>query len=229
MKFGGIPGVAKNSTVYKLPIHHPNDLVWQLEVKDVGYGNYSICNSTCTSYAEIDFSTNDLFLPETYFDIIADKLDGIGFQKDDSKVLISNETCEALYPLMGNFVIQFGQFRFFIPPEGYTLQGEKHCFVEIYFWDNEYYRIGKELLVNYFITFDYGDNTIEFRLRPDAPDAPDVQEMVHIWPYWGITLASTTFVVTSFIIGIWAYFTFCTKKKRAARKEMKEERKRVEE
>ena len=99
-------------------------------------------NSTAT-YAMIDFIDWDLSLPNSEFDIIADKLISIGFQKDYSGELHSNETCESLYDSMGKLTIRFGQYLFWIPPEAYTYSTGIRCWVGIRGWDKNYYVIGK--------------------------------------------------------------------------------------
>ena len=72
-------------------------------------------------------------------------------------------------------------------------------------------------MVNYFITLNYADNTVEFRPRPDIKD-DDVLLLMDVpwnvlWKYM-----AEGFVLSSILIAIYVYFFFCTKVRRAARK-----------
>ena len=81
-------------------------------------------------------------MPNSEFDIIADKLRSIGFQNNFG-TLISNETCESLYDSMGKLTIRLGQYLFWIPPEAYAYTSDDDfCFVGIQGWDKNYYMIG---------------------------------------------------------------------------------------
>ena len=73
-------------------------------------------------------------------------------------------------------------------------------------------------MYNYFITFNYADNTVEFRSRPGVKD-DNVQELFPPPPWYvkWIQLA-VGLVISSILIAIYVYFFFFTKAKRATRK-----------
>ena len=118
---------------------------------------------------------------------------------------------------MGKFTIRLDQYLFWIPPEAYTFTVEGTCFVNILGWDKNYYSIGKQFLYNYFITFNYADNTVEFRSRPDVKD-DNVEELFTIPWYVKWIYIAVGFVVGSILISIYVYCFFCTKARRAIRK-----------
>ena len=70
---------------------------------------------------------------------------------------------------------------------------------------------------NYFITFNYADNTVEFRPRPDVKDDNVEELFIPPWYVKWIYIAAA-FLITSILIAIYVYCFFFTKARKTARK-----------
>ena len=212
---GGVPDSIADNGIFRIARANdaPQELGWALKVNEMIIGNDSC--TTSNRFASIDLTTN-ISLPMDEYEVFSAKMLESGFSCNDSMSVSSciprNKTCEDLWQEMEDLKLRMnGGYTLHIPPKGYSKTVGKECVVDVKGWDNDWYAVGKPLLINYAIALDYSTNEVEFWPTPNAP--PGAKTKDSFIPEW-LTLKVVIYIlIVNFVLIIIWIMCLCCKKK----------------